>query len=122
MAGDGFGPQAGLAPVRSAGYDAGMHIISSEEALKIASQVASANLTPEVFKKVLSESAVDSGGHDALRLTIVIANNSVDQITGDVVLDTLVKIQQGLEKAGDERLAIIDYASEEELSDASGQS
>jgi hypothetical protein len=99
-----------------------MHIISSEAALKIAEQVATANLTPQVFKRVLSEPAVDSEGQDALRLTIVIANNSVAQITGDMVLDTLVEIQRGLEQAGDERLAIVDYASEEELSDASGQS
>lgn len=98
-----------------------MHMISSDEVLKIAGEVASANLAPQVFRKVLSEPAVGSDGEDALRLTIVIANDTVDQITGDMVLDTLVKIQQGLESAGDERLAIVDYASEAELNDASGQ-
>jgi len=51
----------------------------------------------------------------------VIKPGAESKISGDAALDTLVGIRDRLRLAGEERLAIIDYATKEEL-DASGDS
>jgi hypothetical protein len=57
----------------------------------------------------------DSQGHDALRVTIVIRPGAADKLKGDSVLDTLVEIQDRLREAGEERFAIVEYATQDEL-------
>jgi hypothetical protein len=88
---------------------------------KIAQEVASANLTSANVTSVSSSPAIDSEGHDALRITIVIKSGAESKIKGDAVLDTLVDIQNRLRREGDERLAIVEYATKEEL-EAGGDS
>ena len=56
-----------------------------------------------------------SDGEEALRITIVIASGTVDAVSGDAVLDTLVMSQKRLLEAGEERLPIVGYAAEDEL-------
>jgi hypothetical protein len=58
----------------------------------------------------------ESEGHDAVRITIVINPGSESKIRGDAALDTLVGIQNRLRSEGDERLATVEYATNEELS------
>ena len=88
---------------------------------EIAQKVASANLTSTNVTSVSSSPTIDSLGHDALRITIVIKSGAESTISGDAALDTLVGITDQLRRAGEERLAIIEYATKEEL-DASGDS
>ena len=83
----------------------------------IAEKAARANLPIGVVQRVVSEPTVTWLGEDALRVTIVLAPNSVQQIDGDAVLNTLVHIQRDLQLAGDERLAVIEYATEDDLLD-----
>jgi hypothetical protein len=92
-------------------------MIQNTQIERIAKEVASANLSPQVVQRVISVPIVDSQGSDALRITIVIAPNSVDRISGDAALDTLAQIQSGLENAGEGRFAVVDYATEAELAD-----
>jgi hypothetical protein len=99
-----------------------MQMIAPDQVDKIATEVAQANLSAQFVERVFSEPMVDSEGHDALQLTIVIKPGVVDKLSGDTVLDTLVDIQRGLEKAGEERLAIVRYTTEEELSLSDDQS
>lgn len=89
-------------------------MIDNTEIVRIAEQAATANLTSQVVHRVMSEPIIDSQGDDALRITIVIAPNSVEGITGDAALKTLVDIQHGLEAAGESRFAVVDYAAENE--------
>ena len=86
---------------------------------KIAQEVASANLTSANISSVSSSPTIDSEGHDALRITIVIKSGSESKIGGDAALDTLVGIKDRLRREGEERLAIVEYATKEEL-DAGG--
>jgi hypothetical protein len=83
---------------------------------EIAREVASANLASSNISSVSSSTAIDSEGHDALRITIVINPGSEAKISGDAALDTLVDIQDRLWSEGEERLAIVEYATNEELS------
>jgi hypothetical protein len=64
---------------------------------------------------VMSQPISDSHGQDALDVTIVLKTGSVDKITGDMVLDTLVSADRALRAAGDDRFPIIHYVTEEEL-------
>jgi hypothetical protein len=86
------------------------------EIQEIAHEVASANLASTNISSVLSSTAIDSEGHDAVRITIVINPGSESKIRGDAALDTLVGIQNRLRSEGEERLATVEYATNEELS------
>jgi hypothetical protein len=93
-------------------------MLDEKKIRQIAREVATANLSSANFTSVLSSPAVDSEGHDALRITIVIKPAAVSKIGGDAVLDTLVQIRNRLLKAGEERFPIIEYATEKELSES----
>jgi len=82
---------------------------------EIASEVAKAHLKPTNVADIRSEPVTDSEGHEALRITIVIGRDAAKRLKGDAVLDTLVQIQDRLREAGEERLPIVEYATEEEL-------
>jgi hypothetical protein len=82
---------------------------------KIAHEVASAKLASANISSVFSTTAIDPEGHDALRITIVIKPGSEFKIKGDATLDTLVGIQDRLRSEGEERFAIVEYATKEEL-------
>lgn len=88
---------------------------------EIAQDVAIANLASTNVTSVSSSPTTDSEGHDALRITIVIKSGSESKIGGDAALDTLVGIQRRLRREGEERLAIVEYATKEEL-EAGGDS
>jgi len=82
---------------------------------EIAREVAVANLDSANVAWVSSSPSTDSRGHDALRITIVIEPGAEDRISGDATLDTLVGIQNRLRLEGEDRLAIVQYATTEEL-------
>jgi hypothetical protein len=83
---------------------------------EIAQEVASEKLTSANVSSVSSSAAIDSEGHEALRITIVIKPGSESRIKGDATLDTLVGIQDRLRSEGEERFAIVEYATKRELS------
>jgi hypothetical protein len=85
---------------------------------QIAREVAAANLTSANVSSIASSTAIDSEGHEALRITIVIKPGAEAKIKGDAALDTLVQIQDRLRKAGEERFPIIEYATKKELSES----
>jgi hypothetical protein len=84
---------------------------------QISTEVARANFGPENVVRVESEPTVDSTGEEALEILIVVAPTLPDNFTGDDVVDTLVQISARLMEAGDERLPLIRYATEQELAD-----
>jgi hypothetical protein len=87
---------------------------------EIAHEVATDKLTSANVTSVSSSATIDSEGHDALRITIVIKPGSASKIKGDATLDTLVGIQHKLRAEGEERLAIIEYATKQELNASGG--
>lgn len=104
-----------MAKRMSLGYPEAMRMITPAEVDTIAAAAARANLSANAVLRVFSEPTLDSEGKDALHLTIVVAPEAVDALEGDALLDTLVQIQRDLQKAGEDRFAIVEYATEAEL-------
>lgn len=88
---------------------------------EIAQDVAIANSASTNVTSVSSSPTTDSEGHDALRITIVIKSGSEIEDWGRCGPYTLVGIQRRLRREGEERLAIVEYATKEEL-EAGGDS
>ncbi|HJT40330.1 MAG TPA: hypothetical protein VJ762_08375 [Sphingobium sp.] len=73
------------------------------------------------LQEILTEQVIDSEGKDALRITLVIPDESVDAITGNQALDLIVDVQKGLSAQGDDRLAVIRYATPADLAEQNAQ-
>jgi hypothetical protein len=71
--------------------------------------------------RVLARPAVDSDGKDAVRITLVLPAQAAEELSGDAVLDLLYELHQTLQKEGEERLAIVEYATEEEMKEEEDQ-
>ena len=93
-------------------------MITDSRVRQIAGEVAAATLRPTTIEAVQSEPATDSEGREALRITIVIKPGAAAKLNGDSLLDTLVEIQGRLPSEGEERLAIVEYATKEELEES----
>jgi hypothetical protein len=107
--------QKGLGPGGEVGYTSGM--LDMETIKQFSTEIAKANFGPGNVVRVESELTTDSTGKEALDLLIVVAPTLVETISGEAVVDTLVQISGRLMEAGDERLPLIRYATEEELAD-----
>src|SRR5579885_3497884 len=90
-------------------------MLDSAKIEQIAKSVATANLSSGSVSTVLSEPFIDSEGHDAVRSTIVLAPNSTSGIKGNTVLDTLVEIKNKLQRAGEDRFPLVEFATAAEL-------
>ena len=93
-------------------------MVATNKIVKIAKDVATANLKSSSVSNVVSEPATDSTGRDAVRITIILKPGAAAKIDGDAALDTLVQIQDRLRKAGEERFPIVEYATKEELEES----
>ncbi len=87
-------------------------MLDTSRIIELAEQAARKWIAVE---RVLVEPTVDSQGEEALRVTLVLDPQAVERVTGDQALDVLVDINEALQNAGEERLPIIFYATEEEL-------
>jgi hypothetical protein len=93
-------------------------MLDEKKISQIAREVATANLSSANFTSIDIATMVDMEGHEALRITIVLNPGAVSRIDGDAALDTLVQMQDRLRKEGEERFAILEYATAEELSES----
>lgn len=65
----------------------------------------------------------DSQGREALRVLVVIAPGADQRLKGGAVLDALVSLQETFRELRDDRIPIVEYATEEELAqDGAAQS
>jgi hypothetical protein len=90
-------------------------LLELEQVRQIVEAAATEHLGKAHIDRVLVQVGLDSVGGDALLITIVPAARFVSKLTGELVLNVLVDIQHRLEKAGDSRFPIIEYATETEL-------
>jgi len=95
-------------------------MLTADQIDRIVGDIAATTLIPEAVDHVFSESAIDSAGREALRITIVIDDEAVPKISGDAVVDTLVAVQRRLYEAGEERFPIVEYATVRELAESGG--
>jgi hypothetical protein len=83
---------------------------------RVAFAAASTALARAQVTRIFSEPVIDSTGHEALRITIVLKDDAaVGNVSGSDAVDALVRIQTSLQKSGEDRLPIVEYATEEEL-------
>lgn len=63
------------------------------------------------------ERGISSEGDEIIRVTLVLPDGAIDEIADDKVIATLLAIKRSVRALGDERLAVISYATEAELAD-----
>jgi hypothetical protein len=81
----------------------------------IAKTIVGKNLPSVTLDEVLTENAWTSDGEGALRITLVLTPESVEAISGADALKLLVDIRDGLEREGEERFPIVEYATPDDL-------
>lgn len=82
---------------------------------RVVHEAASAVYGQGTISRVSSKPIADPYGDDALGVSIVFARGQFDKIDPDAALDALHNIQRSLRKVGEDRFAVVDYATEEEL-------
>jgi hypothetical protein len=90
-------------------------MLTKEQIDNIAKVTATSNLSSSMVVSAVSEPIIDSGGDAALRITIVLTPGSTASISGDALLKTLAQIRDELQKQGDARFPIVDFATSDEL-------
>jgi hypothetical protein len=98
-----------------------MSMLDNDAVENIVREVATATLPRTAVSSVLAEPTADFEGEEALKITIIVPSNAVPSLSGDAALEMLVRVQDRLRQAGEERFPYIEYATEEE-SQASGDS
>ena len=82
---------------------------------RIVNGAALAGLKTVKPRRVVSSPSVDSEGRAALHVVIVLPDKSAPRIDGKMALDTIVNVQRDLQTAGEERFAVVDFATEDEM-------
>jgi len=90
-------------------------MLTSGDVDRVVDKAATAALKGVKLSKVYSTVTTDSDGRDALNITVVIESIGKNAMTGDAALNAIVRIQRDLRASGEERLAIVDFATEDEL-------
>ena len=93
-------------------------MLSASRVQEIAQTAASMRAMTKSVQRVFAEPSMDSEGKDALRITFVLSDRGAKDLTGDEALDLLVELKHNLEQAGEERFAVIEYATEKELAES----
>jgi hypothetical protein len=88
--------------------------------VRIATDVVSANTAPKGVSSVTATSSSSSTGEDILRIVVVLAPEAAGKLQGDAPLNILVQLQDRLQQVGETRFPIVDYATPDELTAASG--
>lgn len=81
----------------------------------IARRLASEKLGTPAFERLVARSATDSEGREALRITLVLSPEAATELSGDEALDLLTELNHALEREGEERFAVVEYATEAEM-------
>lgn len=87
-----------------------------------AESAARKTLPGKRVKGILVQAATGSEGQEILRVTIIVDDEGFDQITGEKFVETLVSIKRRIRETGDERQAIVGYATQADLSDGDPES
>lgn len=92
-------------------------MLEALELQKIARAIISKRLPTVALDDIVAENTTSSDGENALRITLVLAAESVDAISGDDALKLLVDIRDGLVREGEERQPIVEYTTVDDVPD-----
>ena len=90
-------------------------MIQAPDVARIAEMVAQEKFGAENVVRATAEPMLDWTGSEAWRVLIVLEPDAGSRISDDAALDNLVTLQRSVQRAGDDRFAIVEYATEEEL-------
>lgn len=82
---------------------------------RLIQQALVSELGAENVVRVEYEPSTDSRGQEALRITVVIAQDAIEELSKGASLSALVRLQERLSEMGEVRTPIIEYATEAEL-------
>lgn len=82
---------------------------------KLMAQVAAGILPTKSLLEIRSEPVEDSEGQDALRITLVMAENAIDVLTAKQIVTLLTEVHDSLLREGDERFPLISYSTPADL-------
>jgi hypothetical protein len=82
---------------------------------KLVQRSISGALGAETVVRVEVEPIVDSSGHDALKVIVVIEPDAVRKVAGNAALNALFELKQKLYEMCEVRTPTIEYVTEEEL-------
>jgi hypothetical protein len=92
-------------------------MLDANEIAKLVTRAVEANTAPNSVRRVMTEPTATFDGEDAVRITIVLTPEAVDQLAAGDPVDVFTRIWDGLRDAGDARFPILQYATEAELED-----
>jgi hypothetical protein len=90
-------------------------MLNAPELQKLARSIVGKRMPSVNLDDVVTEDMTSSEGEAALRITLVLTPETVDTITGEDALKLLVDINDGLRREGDERFAIVEYATADDV-------
>ncbi len=96
-------------------------MLNDPQLQKITREIVEKALPKTQLRDVLTSAASDSEGNDALRIVLVLTPESINEMSGDQALDLLVDIHNGLDREGESRFAMIEYATEAELAEEASE-
>jgi len=92
-------------------------MIQAPDIARIAETVAREKFGTENVVRTTAEPTVDWTGAEVWRVLIVLTPDAVSRIPDDAALDNLVALQRSVQAAGEDRFAVVEYATEEELAE-----
>ena len=82
---------------------------------KSASDILTKRMPLAQLERVITQNTSTSDGDAALRFTLVLTPESVGKITGEGALKFLTDLHDSLERAGEERFPIVEYATSDDV-------
>lgn len=93
-------------------------MLSIRKVSDLAHKVAADRLGSGQVEEVRAAPFLDSRGNDALKIVVIVAPGAVEDASGDTLLDILVDVQKRLHRQGDDRFAIVEYATRAEMTES----
>lgn len=82
---------------------------------ELAIDAAKRVLPPDDVRNALVETAIDSEGHEAIRIVYVLTKGGFQRLNGDSALDLIARLQRELSSQQEWRIPTVYYIDEEGL-------
>jgi hypothetical protein len=86
-------------------------MLENPQIQKLMREVAAGILPTKALLDVRSVSADDSEGHEALRITLVLAEEAVDGLTREQLVGLFKEVRECLQREGEERFPMLTFAT-----------
>ena len=91
-----------------------MAMVQAADIDRVLYDAASARLPAGRVLRVSGEPYLNSVNEEGLRVTIVLADHTQENLDGDTILDTILQVSARIHTAGDDRVPMLIFTTEEE--------